>query len=111
MRKMRVQLLPFGILKDCLSGAQLELPAETTVGDLLTGLGERLQGQPAVASAHRGAAFEACRWLIDTLKKTVPIWKKETFVGGAVWADGELFPEKLVASTVVEKNGSGEQAS
>jgi molybdopterin synthase catalytic subunit len=46
----------------------------------------------AVASAHRGAAFEACRWLIDTLKKTVPIWKKEFFVDGAVWADGEAFP-------------------
>jgi molybdopterin synthase catalytic subunit len=45
-----------------------------------------------VASAHRGAAFEACRWLIDTLKKTVPIWKKEQFVDGAVWADGEAFP-------------------
>ena len=45
-----------------------------------------------VASAHRGAAFEACRWVIDTLKKTVPIWKKETFVDGAVWADGEPFP-------------------
>jgi molybdopterin synthase catalytic subunit len=45
-----------------------------------------------VASAHRGAAFEACRWVIDTLKKTVPIWKKEQFVDGAVWADGEPFP-------------------
>jgi molybdopterin synthase catalytic subunit len=45
-----------------------------------------------VASAHRGAAFDACRWLIDTLKKQVPIWKKETFVDGAVWADGEPFP-------------------
>lgn len=45
-----------------------------------------------VASAHRGAAFEACRWIIDTLKKTVPIWKKETFADGAVWADGEPFP-------------------
>jgi molybdopterin synthase catalytic subunit len=45
-----------------------------------------------VASAHRGAAFDACRWLIDTLKKTVPIWKKEQFVDGAVWADGEAFP-------------------
>jgi molybdopterin synthase catalytic subunit len=51
----------------------------------------------AVASAHRGAAFEACRWLIDTLKKTVPIWKKETFVDGVVWADGEPFPEELAA--------------
>ena len=49
----------------------------------------------AVASAHRGAAFEACRWLIDTLKKQVPIWKKETFVDGAVWADGEPFPDGL----------------
>jgi molybdopterin synthase catalytic subunit len=48
-----------------------------------------------VASAHRGPAFEACRWLIDTLKKQVPIWKKETFVDGAVWADGEPFPEEL----------------
>jgi len=46
-----------------------------------------------VASAHRGAAFEACRWLIDTLKKTVPIWKKEYFEDGAVWADGEPFPD------------------
>lgn len=48
-----------------------------------------------VASAHRGAAFDACRWLIDTLKKQVPIWKKETFVDGAVWADGEPFPESI----------------
>jgi len=48
-----------------------------------------------VASAHRAAAFEACRWLIDTLKKTVPIWKKETFVDGAVWAAGEPFPGEL----------------
>ena len=46
-----------------------------------------------VASAHRSAAFEACRWLIDRLKQTVPIWKKETFVDGAVWAPGEPFPE------------------
>jgi molybdopterin synthase catalytic subunit/molybdopterin converting factor small subunit len=49
----------------------------------------------AVASAHRAAAFEACRWLIDTLKKTVPIWKKEYFEDGAVWADGEPFPEEI----------------
>jgi len=49
----------------------------------------------AVASAHRGAAFEACRWLIDTLKKQVPIWKKEQFVDGAVWADGEPFPAEI----------------
>jgi molybdopterin synthase catalytic subunit len=53
----------------------------------------------AVASAHRAASFEACRWLIDTLKKTVPIWKKETFADGAVWADGEPFPEEIAAGT------------
>ena len=49
----------------------------------------------AVASAHRSAAFEACRWLIDTLKRTVPIWKKEYFADGAVWADGEPFPAEI----------------
>jgi molybdopterin converting factor subunit 1 len=48
-----------------------------------------------VASAHRAAAFAACRWLIDTLKRTVPIWKKEYFEDGAVWADGEAFPEEI----------------
>jgi MoaE-MoaD fusion protein len=50
----------------------------------------------AVASAHRGATFEACRWLIDTVKKQVPIWKKEHFVDGAVWVDGEPFPTEIV---------------
>jgi len=48
-----------------------------------------------VASAHRAAAFDACRWLIDMLKRTVPIWKKEYFEDGAVWADGEPFPEEV----------------
>jgi len=48
-----------------------------------------------VAAAHRDAAFEACRWIIDTLKKTVPIWKKEYFEDGAVWAPGEAFPKKF----------------
>jgi molybdopterin synthase catalytic subunit len=46
----------------------------------------------AVSAPHRGAAFDACRFAIDTLKKTVPIWKKEYFADGAVWADGELPP-------------------
>ena len=48
-----------------------------------------------VASAHRAAAYEASRWLIDTLKRSVPIWKKEYFVDGAVWADGEPFPDEI----------------
>ena len=46
----------------------------------------------AVSAPHRAAAFDACRFAIDTLKRTVPIWKKEYFVDGAVWADGELPP-------------------
>jgi MoaE-MoaD fusion protein len=45
-----------------------------------------------VASAHRAAAFEACRFGIDTLKRIVPIWKKEYFESGAVWAEGEIPP-------------------
>lgn len=49
----------------------------------------------AVASAHRAAAFDACRWLIDTLKRKVPIWKKEYFEDGAVWADGDPFPPEI----------------
>ncbi len=39
----------------------------------------------AVAAAHRDAAFAACRFVIDTLKETVPIWKKEVFEDGEVW--------------------------
>ncbi|GAA4431014.1 molybdenum cofactor biosynthesis protein MoaE [Pontibacter saemangeumensis] len=39
----------------------------------------------AVSAAHRAAAFDACRFLIDTLKQTVPIWKKEIFEDGEVW--------------------------
>jgi molybdopterin synthase catalytic subunit len=58
-----------------------------------------------VTSAHRAQAFDACRWMIDTLKKTVPIWKKEWFEDGAVWADGEPFPEG------VSIHNSGENAA
>src|ERR1700744_3706112 len=46
----------------------------------------------AVSAPHRAAAFDACRFAIDTLKRAVPIWKKEYFADGAVWADGELPP-------------------
>src|SRR5229473_4718013 len=46
----------------------------------------------AVSAPHRAAAFDACRFAIDTLKRSVPIWKKEYFEDGAVWADGELLP-------------------
>ena len=62
-------------------------------------LGRLLVGETSVlilvASAHRAPAYEASRWLIDTLKQTVPIWKRETFVDGVVWAPGEPFPAEL----------------
>ncbi len=46
-----------------------------------------------VASAHRGPAFDACRWVMDELKRRVPIWKKEHFEGGdAQWVRGTPLP-------------------
>ncbi|MBI3492513.1 MAG: molybdenum cofactor biosynthesis protein MoaE [Acidobacteria bacterium] len=39
----------------------------------------------AVSAAHRAEAFEACRYAIDTLKRTVPVWKKEHFEDGEIW--------------------------
>lgn len=39
----------------------------------------------AISSAHRKASFKACQYAIDTLKQTVPIWKKEFFEDGAIW--------------------------
>jgi len=42
----------------------------------------------AVASAHRAAAFDACRWLLDELKASVPIWKKEFTESGVCWVEG-----------------------
>ncbi len=41
----------------------------------------------AVSAAHRGEAFAACQYAIDTLKGTVPIWKKEFYVEGEAWVD------------------------
>jgi molybdopterin synthase catalytic subunit len=58
----------------------------------------------AISSPHRPAAFDACRYAIDTLKRTVPIWKKEYFADGAVWADGELPPAP--ADTPIAKPAS-----
>jgi molybdopterin synthase catalytic subunit len=42
----------------------------------------------AVAAEHRAPALEACRFVIESLKRTVPIWKKEVFEGGEVWIEG-----------------------
>ncbi len=65
----------------------------------------------AVFSAHRAAAFDACRWLIDTLKKTVPIWKKEYFEDGAVWADGEPFPPEIPKPAAISGDGPASKLS
>jgi molybdopterin synthase catalytic subunit len=43
----------------------------------------------AVASPHRSEAFETCRWVIDTIKTTVPLWKRETYDDNEVWIEGE----------------------
>ncbi len=53
----------------------------------------------AVASAHRAEAFDACRWVMDTLKARVPIWKKEFFVGGASWIEGPQSVPSFVETT------------
>lgn len=54
-------------------------------------LGEKTVGEPVViigaSSAHRDAAFEACRFLIDELKTSVPIWKKEFYADSSIWVN------------------------
>ena len=58
----------------------------------------------AISAAHRSAAFDACRWAIDTLKHTVPIWKKEFFRDGAIWAEGALPAAKTFAPGAESKS-------
>ena len=46
-----------------------------------------------VAAEHRAPAFDACRWAMDELKRTVPIWKKESYAdGGEGWVEGTRLP-------------------
>ena len=44
----------------------------------------------SVAAPHRKAAFTACEWLIQELKRTVPIWKKEVYADREIWVEGEI---------------------
>jgi molybdopterin synthase catalytic subunit len=73
----------------------LELAAKYEVGRIamVHRLGRMLIGETSVAiivtAPHRGPAFDAAREAIDRLKKLVPIWKKEHFVDGEVWVEGE----------------------
>jgi molybdopterin synthase catalytic subunit len=68
-------LSDFDILKIAIHHAEGELK----IGDIPVII--------AVSSPHRKAAFDACQFAIDMLKKTVPIWKKEHFVDGEVWVN------------------------
>ncbi|AMM51925.1 molybdenum cofactor biosynthesis protein MoaE [Rufibacter sp. DG15C] len=69
--------------------AQQQWPITKLV--MLHAVGEKMVGEPVViigvASAHREAAFTACRFLIDELKKTVPIWKKEYYQDNSIWVN------------------------
>ena len=56
----------------------------------------------AIACAHRAEAFAASRYAIDTLKKTIPIWKKEHGVDGTNWVDG-VIPEMNISEEGEEK--------
>jgi molybdopterin synthase catalytic subunit len=73
----------------------VEVAAQYEVGRIamVHRLGRMLIGETSVAvivtAPHRGPAFEAARAAIDRLKKRVPIWKKEHFVDGEVWVEGE----------------------
>jgi molybdopterin synthase catalytic subunit len=73
----------------------LEIAAQYEVGRvaMVHRLGRMLIGETSVVvivtAPHRGPAFEAARAAIDRLKKRVPIWKKEHFVDGEVWVEGE----------------------
>ncbi len=68
----------------------IELAIHHRIGDL--DLGE-VSVVVAVSCPHRGDAFDACRWIIDTLKEVVPIWKKETWEdGGTEWIHPGLAP-------------------
>jgi len=52
----------------------------------------------AVSAPHRAEAFAACRYVIDELKKTVPIWKKELFEGGELWIGTQQSPSARASS-------------
>ena len=56
----------------------------------------------AISSAHRKESLEAVQFAIDEVKAKVPIWKKEFFEDGAVWADGEPFPDTLRPHSAVK---------
>lgn len=62
----------------------------------------------AVSAPHRGEAFEAARWCIDTVKETVPIWKQEAWSGGLDWATGaQDIAQEMPGATTSAGTGPG----
>lgn len=67
---------------DCIEARCVHRTGDLAIGDLAVWVG--------VAAAHRGAAFEACRYIIDEVKSRVPIWKHERYADGeATWRHPE----------------------
>jgi MoaE-MoaD fusion protein len=79
-------------LEEIEAGARKEFPIRDIM--VVHRLGHLTPGECSVvivvASAHRAAAFDACRYTIDAIKKIVPIWKKEFYEDGEVWIEGPL---------------------
>jgi molybdopterin synthase catalytic subunit len=48
----------------------------------------------AVSAPHRGAAFDACRFVIEEIKRSLPVWKRERFADGETWVEGHGVPEQ-----------------
>ena len=64
-----------------------------------------------VTSAHRGAAFQACEFLMDYLKTQAPFWKKETTPEGARWVDARVSDDRAAARWGLESGNAGPSAS
>ena len=84
---------PMAIRKMEEIGAEVRRDFEIDHLGMMHRLGRLEIGETSVAiivtSAHRRAAFDACKFAIDRLKEIVPIWKKEYFEDGSVWAEGD----------------------
>jgi molybdopterin synthase catalytic subunit len=74
-----------GIVSEAEERWPVRIALEHRIGDLVVG---DVAVAIAAAAAHRDAAFAACRWVIDEVKRRVPIWKRETYADGTVaWVD------------------------
>ncbi|KAG9136497.1 hypothetical protein Leryth_014343 [Lithospermum erythrorhizon] len=59
----------------------------------------------AVSAVHRADALDACKFIIDEIKASVPIWKKEVYTNGEIWKENSEFMEKRME--LAKSNGSG----